>query len=109
MHFSLSKDLTPLDRYLHTLRESGYPMVTTLLERGRIDMSGRLPFDWHALRAALHTTITDDDTRLLDLLAAGKSTPTIAKLLGQHRSRIWRRSQALKQRGSGTDDGDGAA
>lgn len=34
MHFSLSTDLTPLDRYLHTLRESGYPMVTTLLERG---------------------------------------------------------------------------
>lgn len=34
MHFSLSGDLTPLDVYLHTLRESGYPMVTTLLERG---------------------------------------------------------------------------
>lgn len=34
MHFSLSQDLTPLDNYLHTLRESGYPMVTTLLERG---------------------------------------------------------------------------
>ena len=34
MHFSLSKDLTPLDTYLHKLRESGYPMVTTLLERG---------------------------------------------------------------------------
>lgn len=34
MHFSLSRDLTPLDTYLHTLRESGYPMVTTLLERG---------------------------------------------------------------------------
>ena len=34
MHFSLSQDLTPLDQYLHTLRESGYPMVTTLLERG---------------------------------------------------------------------------
>lgn len=34
MHFSLSKDLTPLDTYLHKLRESGYPMVTTMLERG---------------------------------------------------------------------------
>lgn len=34
MHFSLSNDLTPLDRYLDTLRESGYPKVTTLLERG---------------------------------------------------------------------------
>jgi hypothetical protein len=34
MHFSLSQDLTPLDAYLQTLRESGYPMVTTMLERG---------------------------------------------------------------------------
>jgi len=34
MHFSLSKDMTPLSKYLETLRESGYPRVTTLLERG---------------------------------------------------------------------------
>jgi hypothetical protein len=34
MHFSLSKDLTTLDQYLRTLKVSGYPMVTTLLERG---------------------------------------------------------------------------
>lgn len=34
MHFSLSKDLTPLATYLEMLRESGYPRVTTLLERG---------------------------------------------------------------------------
>jgi hypothetical protein len=34
MHFSLSRDLTPLSTYLDTLREAGYPRVTTLLERG---------------------------------------------------------------------------
>ena len=34
MHFSFVGDLTPLDTYLHKLRESGYPMVTTMLERG---------------------------------------------------------------------------
>lgn len=34
MHFSLSQDLTSLDTYLHKLRESGYQMVTTMLERG---------------------------------------------------------------------------
>ncbi len=34
MHFSMSGDLTPLDKYLDTLREAGYPKVTTLLERG---------------------------------------------------------------------------
>jgi hypothetical protein len=34
MHFSLSQDLTLLVKYLETLREAGYPRVTTLLERG---------------------------------------------------------------------------
>lgn len=34
MHFSLSKDLTSLSTYLDTLRDHGYPRVTTLLERG---------------------------------------------------------------------------
>jgi len=34
MHFSLSQDLTPLTTYLEMLRDSGYPRVTTLLERG---------------------------------------------------------------------------
>ncbi len=34
MHFSLSRDLTPLSTYLDMLSESGYPRITTLLERG---------------------------------------------------------------------------
>ena len=34
MHFSLSRDLTPLSTYLDMLRDAGYPRVTTLLERG---------------------------------------------------------------------------
>jgi len=34
MHFSLSADLTPLRDFLHTLRESGHPVVVSMLERG---------------------------------------------------------------------------
>lgn len=34
MHFSLSRDLTPLTTYLAMLSEHGYPRITTLLERG---------------------------------------------------------------------------
>jgi hypothetical protein len=34
MHFSLSKDLTPLKQFLATLREGGPQRVTTLMERG---------------------------------------------------------------------------
>ncbi len=34
MHFSLSKDLIPLRRFLSTLREGGLQRITTLMERG---------------------------------------------------------------------------
>ena len=34
MHFSLSRDLTPLRDFLHTLRERGHPVVVSKLERG---------------------------------------------------------------------------
>jgi hypothetical protein len=34
MHYSLSRDLTPLETYLDMLRDAGYPRVTTLLAQG---------------------------------------------------------------------------
>ena len=34
MHFSLSKDLTPLRQFLQVLRKEGMTKVTTLMERG---------------------------------------------------------------------------
>jgi hypothetical protein len=55
-------------------------------------------FDWAVLRSSLQRTLSAEDTKLLDLLAAGKSTPEIAAIIGQHRSRVWRRAQELKQR-----------
>lgn len=57
----------------------------------------RRGFDWAALRQIL-TDVSQEDARLLELLANGESTPEIAKILGEHRSRVWRRAQALKQR-----------
>jgi DNA-binding CsgD family transcriptional regulator len=60
-------------------------------------------FDWTSIRSSLQGALSDDDARLLDLLVAGKSTPQIAVILGVHRSRIWRRSQVLKQRLSATE------
>jgi len=55
-------------------------------------------FDWTSVRSSLQGVLSDDDARLLDLLVAGKSTPQIATIIGEHRSRVWRRSQQLKQR-----------
>jgi hypothetical protein len=36
MHFSLTKDLVPLKRFLDTLRDGGQTMVATMMERGTI-------------------------------------------------------------------------
>ena len=58
----------------------------------------REKFDWASARSTFQGTLSDDDTRLLDLLASGKSTPKIAAILGEHRSRVWRRSQEIKER-----------
>lgn len=58
----------------------------------------RTKFDWRAVRAQAGNRLTQADARLLDLLAEGKSTPQIAVVLGEHRSRVWRRSQKLKER-----------
>lgn len=60
----------------------------------------RAKFDWDALRSSLGKTLSEADARLLDLLAEGKSTPQIATIVGEHRSRVWRRAQELKQRSS---------
>jgi len=58
----------------------------------------RTKFDWRTVRSQAGNRLNEADARLLDLLAEGKSTPQIAGVLGEHRSRVWRRSQELKER-----------
>lgn len=58
----------------------------------------RANVDWQSLRSSERSTLDEADRRLLDLLVEGKSTPQIATILGEHRSRVWRRCQALKER-----------
>jgi len=53
--------------------------------------------DWRAVQAKLKGKISGDDSRIVELLAAGKSTPDIAKALGTNRSAIWRRVQKIKE------------
>lgn len=52
--------------------------------------------DWRAAQAKLKDKIPRDDFRIVEMLAAGKSTPDIAKMLGTNRSAIWRRVQRIK-------------
>lgn len=53
--------------------------------------------DWRAAQANLKGKISGDDFRIVEMLAAGKSTPDIAKALGTNRSAIWRRVQKIKE------------
>lgn len=57
--------------------------------------------DWGAAKERLRGKISEDDQRVVDLLAAGKSTPDIAKALGTNRSAVWRRVQKIKEHLSG--------
>lgn len=53
--------------------------------------------DWRSAQAKLKSKISADDQRIVELLAAGKSTPDIAKAIGTNRSAVWRRIQKIKE------------
>jgi biotin operon repressor len=42
--------------------------------------------------------VSDEESKIIDMLAAKKSLPDIGKALGQHRSMIWRKVERIKQR-----------
>jgi DNA-binding NarL/FixJ family response regulator len=53
--------------------------------------------DWTVIRARLTAgPLTDEQRKILDLLADGESTPSIARALGQSRSMVWRKAQRLR-------------
>jgi len=52
--------------------------------------------DWKNAKIKLRDKISADDYQIVELLAAGKSTPDIAKTLGTNRSAVWRRVQRIK-------------
>jgi DNA-binding CsgD family transcriptional regulator len=52
--------------------------------------------DWREALQAAGSQLREDDRRVLELLAEGKSTPEIARLLGSNRSAIWRQVLRLR-------------
>ncbi|MFL6606331.1 MAG: AsnC family transcriptional regulator [Steroidobacteraceae bacterium] len=52
--------------------------------------------DWKAAQISLRGKLSNIDQEIVDLLAARKSTPDIAKALGTNRSAVWRRVQKIK-------------
>ena len=52
--------------------------------------------DWATVKATLK--LSDEECRIVELLAARTSLPDIGKALGQHRSMIWRKIERIKAR-----------
>jgi DNA-binding CsgD family transcriptional regulator len=55
-------------------------------------------FDWKAARSRIGAGLTADEKRIVELLAEGKSTPQIAKLVGTNRSAIWSKAKRIRQK-----------
>lgn len=52
--------------------------------------------DWQKFRTNPPSEWTKEEVKIADLLSRGTSTPEIARIMGQHRSMIWRKIQRLK-------------
>ena len=60
--------------------------------------SERSRAEWSEVAERLGSDVNPDERRLLTLLRDGKTQPEIAAELGLHRSAVWRRVRALRQR-----------
>jgi len=54
--------------------------------------------EWETIRSQLVGQLSDEEQRIVDALADGKTMPEVAQMLGQHRSMIWRKSQRIRSR-----------
>lgn len=54
-----------------------------------------MAIDWSSVKNRL-SSLSDEDQRIVDMLAERRTQPEIAQALGQHRSMIWRKVQRIK-------------
>lgn len=52
--------------------------------------------DWNSVKSKLK--LTEEEKRIVEMLASKRSLPDIGKELGQHRSMIWRKVEGIKAR-----------
>lgn len=53
---------------------------------------------WANAHRELQGRLSEEEDRILSLLAKGKNQPEIGTTLGLHRSAVWRRIQKLKKK-----------
>lgn len=56
-----------------------------------------MKIDWAEAKSKLGV-MSDEDQRIVDMLAQRWTMPDIGKALGQHRSMIWRKVEKIKAR-----------
>jgi DNA-binding CsgD family transcriptional regulator len=61
--------------------------------------------DWATTKKALTGRLSDEEERIVDMLIGGMSTVEIGRILGQHRSMIWRKTQQIRKRSERQDGG----
>jgi len=54
--------------------------------------------DWVAIKSRLAGKLSDDESRIVELLIQGKTMAAAGQILGQHRSMVWRKMQRVKER-----------
>jgi DNA-binding NarL/FixJ family response regulator len=55
-------------------------------------------FDWKAAQIKGREILAPDEQRIVDLLAQGKSTYKIARILGINRSAIWFKAASIREK-----------
>ena len=54
--------------------------------------------DWAKTKQSLAGKLSAEEVCIVDMLIDRKSTVEIGRILGQHRSMVWRKMQRLKKR-----------
>jgi IS30 family transposase len=54
-----------------------------------------MKINWTEAKAKLNS-LTEEERRIVEMLASEQTMPNIAKALGQHRSMIWRKVEKIK-------------
>ena len=53
--------------------------------------------DWVSTSRQLASKLSDEEKRIVDMLVSGKSMVEIGRVLGQHRSMVWRKIERIKR------------
>ena len=54
--------------------------------------------EWLNILDQIGDELSEEERRIAKALADGKSTPDVSRMLGQHRSMIWRKAQRIRAR-----------